>query len=80
MTEHKLPSFFEPAAQPMNERKKQSTLERLWLTYFNDTLYSQGIITEEEHNKMRVRINSRAVSAKRLTTRAAEGSVFLPGT
>jgi hypothetical protein len=65
MTEHKLPGFFEPAAKPMNERKKQSTLERLWLTYFNDTLFAQGIITEVEHNKMRVRINNRAVSAER---------------
>ena len=65
MTEHKYPGFCEPAAQPMNERKKQSTLERLWLTYFNDTLYAQGIINEDEHKIMRVRINNRAVSGGR---------------
>lgn len=42
-----------------DENKKRSVLERLWLTYYNDTLFSKGMITEEQRNKMRVIINKR---------------------
>ncbi len=41
------------------EQEKNAIIERLWLTYFNDTLYSQGIITESSHDQMRNWINSR---------------------
>ena len=44
------------------ESKTQSVYESLWLTYYNDTLYAKGIITEEERNKMRAKINARAAS------------------
>ena len=46
----------------ITEQKKESVLERLWLTYYNDTLYAQGLITEAQRNKMRVMIKSRASS------------------
>ena len=49
----------------MTEQKKQSVLEKLWLTYYNDTLYEKGLITEEERNKMRIRIKNRASSVER---------------
>lgn len=49
----------------MTEQKKQSVLEKLWLTYYNDTLYEKGLITEEERNKMRIRIKNRASSMER---------------
>ena len=49
----------------MSEQKKQSVLEKLWLTYYNDTLYEKGLITEEERNKMRIRIKNRASSMER---------------
>ena len=32
----------------MTERQRVSVLEKLWLTYYNDTLYEKGLITEEE--------------------------------
>lgn len=46
----------------MTEQKKQAVMEQLWLTYYNDTLYAKGLITEEQRNKMRIRIRSRAAS------------------
>ena len=63
MADHNLPTALEPSVPPMSERKKQAILERLWLTYFNDTLLAQGVITEAEHNKMRVKIKTRMSSA-----------------
>lgn len=39
-----------------------TVIESLWLSYYNDTLYANGIITEEERNKMRVLIKNRAAS------------------
>ena len=49
----------------MTEQKKQSVVEKLWLTYYNDTLYEKGLITEDERNKMRIRIKNRASSMER---------------
>ncbi len=34
-------------------------MEYLWLSYYNDSLYNMGIITEDERNAMNVRITSR---------------------
>ena len=65
MLANKLSAVYEPAAPLISERKKQVVMERLWLTYFNDTLYAQGIISEAEHNKMRVKIKTRAITAER---------------
>ena len=41
------------------KQKKQAVLEQLWLTYYNDTLYAKGLITEEQRNKMRLKIKNR---------------------
>lgn len=49
----------------MTEQKKECVLQKLWLTYYNDTLYEKGIITETERNKMRVMIKNRAYSMER---------------
>lgn len=43
----------------ITEQKKQAVIEQLWLTYYNDTLFSRGLITEEQRNKMRIRIKNR---------------------
>ena len=51
--------------QSMNEQKKQAVIEQLWLTYYNDTLFAKGMITEEQRNKMRVMIKSRAAAKTR---------------
>lgn len=41
------------------DKKEKVIIEQLWLTYFNDTLFAEGAITEEMRNKMRVKIHSR---------------------
>ncbi|MCD7838066.1 MAG: hypothetical protein LUG65_04065 [Clostridiales bacterium] len=47
----------------MIKQKKERVIQRLWLTYYNDTLYDKGVITEEERNRMRVAIKARATSS-----------------
>lgn len=49
----------------MTEQKKQAVIEQLWLTYYNDTLFAKGMITEEQRNKMRVMIKSRTAAKTR---------------
>ena len=51
--------------QGMTEQKKQAVMEQLWLTYYNDTLFAKGMITEEQRNKMRVMIKSRTAAKTR---------------
>ena len=56
----------ENAMKPgMTEQKKQAVIEQLWLTYYNDTLFAKGLITEEQRNKMRIKIRNRTVSRQR---------------
>ena len=49
----------------MTDQQKEATLKRLWLGYYNDTLYEKGVITERERNRMRVLIKSKTLSAER---------------
>lgn len=42
-----------------NEVQKQAVWEELWLNYYNDTLLKKGLITEQEHRMMKLKINSR---------------------
>ena len=44
----------------ISQQRRRSIMEQLWLTYYNDTLYEKGVITEDERNKMRIKIKSRA--------------------
>lgn len=46
----------------MSEYEKQSVIEKLWLIYFNDTLYEKGLITETERNRMANKIHARKPS------------------
>ena len=39
-------------------QKKRELGSRLWLEYYNRTLYEKGIITEQERNRMALKINS----------------------
>lgn len=41
------------------EVQKQAVWEELWLHYYNDTLLKKGLITEQEHRMMKLKINSR---------------------
>ena len=49
----------------MTEQKKQAVIEQLWLTYYNDTLFAKGLVTEEQRNKMRLMIKSRTAAKTR---------------
>lgn len=42
---------------------KHLLAEKIWLLYFNDVLYRDGIITAEDYHKMVHRINSRIKTA-----------------
>ncbi|MDR3905153.1 hypothetical protein [Evtepia sp.] len=46
----------------MNEQQKQAVIEQLWLTYYNDTLFAQALITEAQYNKMRLLIKNRTAA------------------
>ena len=48
----------------MSENEKQSVIEKLWLIYFNDTLYDKGLITETERNRMANKIHTRRPSGQ----------------
>ena len=65
MEKNRIPNLYELKKPPISEKKKQRILESLWLTYYNDTLFEQGVITEDEHNKMRVKIKMREASMER---------------
>ncbi len=65
MSVNKLSEQSVSASPTMSEAKKQSIIDQLWLTYYNDTLYEKGIITEAERNKMRVKIKNRRHSLER---------------
>lgn len=43
----------------ISQQRRRRIMEQLWLTYYNDTLYEKGVITEDERNKMRIKIKSR---------------------
>ena len=47
------------------EGEKQNVIDKLWLNYFNDTLYDKGLISEDDRNRMRNRINRRKPQTKR---------------
>lgn len=37
--------------------------QQIWLHYYNDYLFEKGIITEQERNKLKFRIDGRKPSA-----------------
>ena len=49
--------------QQKKDAIKQNIVEKMWLHYFNNSLLEQGLITETQHRKMKVSINSRKASA-----------------
>lgn len=59
--------------KPLSPQKKQAVSEQLWLSYFNETLYAKGVITEEQRNKMRSRIKCRPASGRPATGKPASG-------
>lgn len=47
------------------EQQKTSLAERLWLSYFNQYLFENGIITESQRNKMKNKIDCQNPSASK---------------
>ena len=75
MEKRELPDIHEPKKPPMSEKKKQSILEKLWLTYYNDTLLEKGVIKHvydgvkvlgngEYTKKLTVKLHAFSASAK----------------
>ena len=46
-----------------DKQKKKAAAEQIWLHYFNRVLFEQGLITEEERNRMKNMIDCRKPSA-----------------
>ena len=44
--------------------EKQNVIDKLWLNYFNDTLFARGLISETDRNRMRNRISARTPQTK----------------
>ena len=59
MTEDLKNTIAQKRKRKYTEREKQDVIDQLWLTYFNDTLYDKGLITETARNQMRNWINTR---------------------
>ena len=43
-------------------QQKSFIAEQLWLHYYNDYLFGKGMITEQERNKLKFKIDSRKPS------------------
>ena len=41
------------------QSEKTAKCEKIWLNYFNQYLFEQGVITEEERNRMKLQIELR---------------------
>jgi len=46
------------------QEQKKLMAEKLWLNYFNQTLYEKGFLTEGQRNRLKLIIDSRKPSAK----------------
>lgn len=49
----------------VNEAKRRAVVEKLWLNHYNNTLLEKGLITQEQHHKMRIYIATRKSSLER---------------
>lgn len=65
MQRRELPDIHEPRVPPLSEREIRSTLERLWLTFYNDELFKEGVISRDDFNQMRAKIFARTGKRKR---------------
>lgn len=44
---------------PLSQQIQQAKIKQIWLRYFNDVLFDQGIITPSEHQRMHLQILQR---------------------
>ena len=47
-------------AECRGDGRERKAAEEIWLMYFNNCLFENGVITEEEYNRMAVRIVGRS--------------------
>ncbi len=40
-----------------NEERRRRVAQRIWLDYYNEVLFQQGIITEDARNRMKIKID-----------------------
>lgn len=57
MTEKGGPSMAEH--EPVSPVQKKQEAAKLWLSYYNRVLFEKGIITEQERNRMALKIDRR---------------------
>ena len=43
---------------------QQAVIRNLWLNYYNNTLLEKGIISKDEHRKMKIKINNKYPAQK----------------
>lgn len=46
-----------------NEERHRALVEKMWLNYYNNSLLEKGLITRDQHRRMKVLISSRKSSA-----------------
>lgn len=51
--------------------RKKAAVEQAWLLYFNRVLFEQGLISEQERNRMLHRIRGRTGAQKPLESKGA---------
>lgn len=51
-----------------NEQQRRIVVEEIWLRYFNDTLLQKGLITQQEHQKMILKIQEETERKKKRAT------------
>lgn len=49
--------------QSINEARRRAVLERMWLNFYNNTLLEKGMISPEDHRRMKVYISTRKPTA-----------------
>lgn len=47
----------------LNDQLRHAAVEKMWLNHFNNGLLEQGLITPDQHRKMKVYINTRKTSS-----------------
>lgn len=46
-----------------NEARRRAAVEKMWLNHFNNNLLEQGLITPDQHRKMKIYISTRKTSS-----------------
>lgn len=47
------------------EQQRRAVVEKMWLHFYNQTLFEKGLINEKQYKKMAVKINTRNKGAKK---------------